>query len=43
MILVRVGREEPRISPRFLVQIVGWTGIAFTQIQNTGAASFGVG
>ena len=37
------GREEPTTIPRFLVQMIGKTSTPLTQIQNTGAASFGMG
>lgn len=38
IILTRVERAEPRGSPSFLVQMIGWTDTAFTQTQITGAA-----
>lgn len=41
MILTRVEREEPRMNPRFLVHMIGWTDTPFTQPQNMGQRVWG--
>lgn len=36
------GREETPTTPRFPVQMIEWANIPLAQLQNTGAAHFGV-